>query len=81
MPTVEDFRSYIQRTKLKAADQGADVLELDAEGIHLCVAGASHGFSDMSQCREAMEAEVRPGDKVLRARNGKKANLTVAYRV
>jgi len=81
MPTVREFREYIQRTKWKAADQGATILELSAEGIHMCVAERSDGFTDIEACRDAMQAERRPGDKVLRARNGKKMNLTITYQI
>ena len=80
MPTVQDFRGYISRTKLKAADQGASIAELSVEGILSCVPGSSR--DDMPLCLEAMRAEAQVGDKTVKARYGnKKTNLTIAYQV
>ncbi|MFP1130943.1 hypothetical protein [Asticcacaulis sp. W401b] len=80
VPTVQQFREYIQRIRLKAADQNVETFELDAEGIHTSVAGKSHAYTDIEACRTAMKMEMKPGDKVLHTGNGKKTNLTVAYK-
>lgn len=80
MPTVQDFRDYIRQTKLKSADQGLQMVRLDAEGIHICVAGPSRGFADMSSCREAMEAERGPNDQIV-ADEDKRNNLVIDYEV
>ncbi|MGN6364233.1 hypothetical protein [Asticcacaulis taihuensis] len=81
MPLVEQFRDYIRKTKLKAADQGLQLLELNAEGICHCVLGKSKAYSEMDACHAAMEAERRPDDQTIPPRNGKTRNLTVLYKV
>ncbi len=81
MPTVQNFRDYIRRTKLKAADQGVTVLRLDSEGIHVCVAGPSRGVSEMAACHEAMKAEIGPNDQIVTSIESRKHNLTIDYQV
>jgi hypothetical protein len=81
MSLVEQFRNYIRRTKLRAADQGLSILELNAEGIHQCVLGPSLAYTEMNACRAAMEAERQPDDETMPPRNGKARNLTVLYKV
>ncbi|MGN6207206.1 hypothetical protein [Asticcacaulis sp.] len=89
MPTIQDFRDYIRRTKLKAADQGLSVVRLDAEGILICVAGPLHSLTNASFsrrvmeadfCQKAMQAEIGPDDQVVVTSNVK-SNLTVDYQV
>lgn len=80
MPTVQQFREYIQRIRLKAADQNVETFELSAEGTHACVVGNSHAYTHIAACRTAMKMEMKPGDKVLSADNGKNTNLTLAYK-
>ncbi len=81
MPTAQDFRDYIKRTKLKAADQGLAVLRLSAEDVHICVAGTARGFVDMPSCLDAMKAEIGPNDQVVAPVRGKTNNLTIDYQV
>ncbi len=81
MPTVQDFRAYIQYTKGKAADQGLRRLELSAEGIHQSIVGLENLTSYMATCREAMEAERGPLDTTLPPRDGKRGNLTILYSI
>jgi hypothetical protein len=81
MPTVQDFREYIRYTKAKAADQGLQEVELNAEGIHQSIAANSIGFRDVELCREAMREEADEDDEILVPANGKATNLTIRYKL
>ncbi len=81
MPTVQDFRAYIQYTKGKAADQGVRQVELSAEGIQQCVVSPADRTSYVAMCLEAMEAERGPLDTTLPPRDGRHENLTILYSV
>jgi hypothetical protein len=80
MPNKDEFREELHARFKRAMERGATEIEINSGELHRALGGYPAQKHQMPTCCDAMQEEVRAGDRVVSSPpRGRGASLTIRY--
>ena len=82
VPTKAEFTAELRARFRRAAERGADEVEINSGELHRSLGGYPGTNHQMPSCCHAMHDELRSGDEIVSSPpSGRGASLTIKYRL